>query len=142
MTKTYTNRSNAKRAAMAAGIPESEVELTVHKVAGEKPRFGFKRKEMQPSAPAKAATAAHRAPAAKATSTRAAGAQREQRAGIARPRAGGACDAVWCALDKHPQWKLADIRAWAERGGTSPNNAMIEFYRWRRFNGVSGVRAA
>lgn len=130
--KTYTNRSNAKRAAMAAGIPESEVELTVHKVAGEKPRFGFKRKETQPSAPAKAAGKAHRAPASTAPAK-----VRDERNGVCRPRAGGKCAAVWAWCDKHPDAKLADVRAWAEKANHNASNAMIEFYRWRRWSGAA-----
>jgi hypothetical protein len=38
---TYTKRTNAKRAAIKAGIPDELVEITVHKKGGEV-RFGFK----------------------------------------------------------------------------------------------------
>ncbi len=135
--KTYTNRSNAKRAAIASGIPESEVELTVHKVAGEKPQFGFKRKETGATAPAKAAGKAQPAPASAAPAT-----PRDKRNGVCRPRAGGACAAVWAHLDKYPESKLAGVRAWAEKHDHNVNNAMIEFYRWRKFNAQEVRRAA
>jgi hypothetical protein len=135
--KTYTKRTNAKRAAVAAGIPEAEVEISVHKVTGEAPRFGFKRKETQVQAPAKAATAVKRAPASAAPHK-----PRASAAGITRPRAGGKCDAVWRTLDAHPNWRLADARAWAEKGGHNVNNVVCEFYRWRKFSGVPANVAA
>lgn len=137
MSKTYTKRTNAKRAAVAAGIPANEVELTVHKVAGEEPRFGFKRKEKQTQAPAGAATAAKRAPAGSAPAKVTAGSAQAQ-----RPRAGGKCAAVWSWCDKHPDAKLADVRAWAEKHGHNVNNASQELYRWRKAQGVQGVRGA
>jgi Zn ribbon nucleic-acid-binding protein len=51
--KTYTKRENAKRAAIAAGVPAELVEITVHKSA-DGVRFGWRAME----APAPAAEAA------------------------------------------------------------------------------------
>ena len=51
--KTYTKRENAKRAAIAAGVPAELVQITVHK-STDGARFGWKQKE----APAPAAEAA------------------------------------------------------------------------------------
>lgn len=124
---TYTKRTNAKRAAIAAGIPDDQVEITVHKKEGEV-RFGFKRK-IAPVAAAQAIQAAKPAAATKAPAP-----ERERRNGVTRPRAGGACAAVWAWLDKHPDAKLADVRAWAEKNGQNVNNASIELYTWRKFN--------
>jgi len=63
--KTYTNRNNARRAGVAAGVPAELVEITVHK-NGDEVRFGWKAK--QP--PANAAQVAANTPAATATAYR------------------------------------------------------------------------
>lgn len=70
---------------------------------------------------------------------------REERNGIKRPSVGGTCRAVWDALDaavaegKTPSAK--DVKAMAEANGWNPNNASIEFYQWRKFNGIRGRQA-
>lgn len=130
---TYTKRTNAKRAAIAAGIPEDQVEITVHKKDGEV-RFGFKQK-------ATAVAAAPAVQAAKpAAATKAPTAERERRNGVTRPRAGGACAAVWEALDQmHAAGTVPtpkDAKLWAESVGANQNNAAIEIYGWRKFNGI------
>lgn len=67
---------------------------------------------------------------------------REERNGVKRPSVGGMCRAVWDALDsvvtdgKSPSAK--DVKALAEKNSWNPNNASIEFYQWRRFNGITG----
>lgn len=66
---------------------------------------------------------------------------REERNGVKRPSAGGACRAVWDWLDKHPDAQLKDVRAVAEKKGWNANNAAIELYQWRKFNGVASKRA-
>lgn len=71
---------------------------------------------------------------------------REERNGIKRPSAGGRCRAVWDAMDAHAEATgddptAADVRALAAEHGWNPNNASIEFYQWRKFNGITG-RAA
>lgn len=47
--KTYTNRNNARRAGVAAGVPAELVEITVHK-NGDEVRFGWKAKQPPASA--------------------------------------------------------------------------------------------
>lgn len=70
---------------------------------------------------------------------------REERNGIKRPSVGGTCRAVWDALDaavaegKTPSAK--DVKAMAEANGWNLNNASIEFYQWRKFNGIRGRQA-
>lgn len=72
---------------------------------------------------------------------------RPEQNGIKRPSAGGLCRAVWDACDdfrtqnggRMPESK--DVRAMAETRGWNKNNAMIEFYNWRRYNGVTGRSA-
>lgn len=71
---------------------------------------------------------------------------REERNGVKRPSAGGKCRAIWDTLDAYvadpdnegqqPTSKI--VKAIAEEEGWNPTNAMIEFYNWRKFNGVTG----
>lgn len=68
---------------------------------------------------------------------------RPEQNGIKRPSAGGRCRAVWDAMDQYraDEGVLPDakfVRAIAIENGWNPNNASIEFYQWRKFNGVSG----
>ena len=61
---------------------------------------------------------------------------------IARPATGGRCAAVWDQLDKvRAQAKggvpsLGDVRKLAKKHHWNENNARIEYYRWRAFNGI------
>lgn len=71
---------------------------------------------------------------------------REERNGIKRPSAGGRCRAVWDACDAFAEQTgddptAADVRNMAAEHGWNANNASIEFYQWRKFNGITG-RAA
>jgi hypothetical protein len=67
---------------------------------------------------------------------------RPEQNGIKRPSIGGKCRAVWDACDEMvaagtpPTAK--DVRAIAEANGWNANNASIEFYQWRKFNGITG----
>lgn len=69
---------------------------------------------------------------------------REERNGVKRPSAGGKCRAVWDALDAL-QGELeagekvtsAMVKDLAADEGWNANNASIEFYQWRKFNGIS-----
>lgn len=71
---------------------------------------------------------------------------REERNGIKRPSAGGRCRAIWDALDAYvadPENEgelptSAIVKAIATEEGWNPNNASIEFYQWRKFNGITG----
>lgn len=64
--------------------------------------------------------------------------------GVTRPSAGGKCRAVWDALDEllaeleegeHVTAKM--VKDLAADEGWNVNNASIEFYRWRKFNGFT-----
>lgn len=67
---------------------------------------------------------------------------RPRRNGIARPSAGGKCRAVWDECDRltaegiTPVPKL--LKDWAVDNGQNENNAVIEMYNWRKFNGITG----
>lgn len=71
---------------------------------------------------------------------------REERNGIKRPSAGGKCRAVWDVLDNlvaQPTATVAgvtskQVKELASQHGFNFNNASIEFYQWRKFNGVTG----
>lgn len=72
---------------------------------------------------------------------------RPEQNGIKRPSAGGRCRAVWDALDEYrretgelPTAKV--VRELAADEGWNPNNASIEFYQWRKFNGITGRQPA
>lgn len=68
---------------------------------------------------------------------------RPEQNGVKRPSAGGKCRAVWDALDAElkrsgSQPTAAFVRTLAAEQGYNPNNASIEFYQWRKFNGITG----
>lgn len=150
--KTYTKRTNARRAAIAAGVPAELVEITVHK-NGDEVRFGWKAKQppanaAQGAANTPAATATESEPVAPAVATHgvttskpkqaaAPKVPREERNGVKRPKDGGLCAAVWAWLDAHPDATIKDAKAAATDHGWNENNVACEFYAWRKFNGVS-----
>lgn len=66
---------------------------------------------------------------------------RPEQNGIKRPSIGGKCRAIWDALDAYreetgelPTSKV--VKELAADEGWNPNNASIEFYQWRKFNGI------
>lgn len=66
---------------------------------------------------------------------------RPEQNGIKRPSIGGKCRAIWDALDAYraetgelPTSKT--VRELAADEGWNPNNASIEFYQWRKYNGL------
>ena len=73
---------------------------------------------------------------------------RPEQNGVKRPSAGGLCRAVWDACWAHQEATglpptAKEVKAIAEANGWNPNNASIEYYQWRKFNGITGrVKAA
>lgn len=133
--KTYTNRTNARRAGVAAGVPAELVQITVHKSA-DGTRFGWKQKE----APAPAAEAAPAAPVVttgKPKKEAAPKVERVEQNGVKRPGP-GKCLEVWEYLDQHGNMKPKDLQPVAEAKGWNINNVQIELYQWRKFNGING----
>lgn len=127
-TKTYSNRNNARRAGVAAGVPAELVEITVHK-NGDEVRFGWKEK-----APAITTSKPKKAAVPKV--------ERVEQNGVKRPRSGGLCAAVWEYLDKHPKATVKDLREVAPSKEWNVNNVTCEYYAWRKFNGITGRLAA
>jgi len=132
---TFTKRTNAKRAAIKAGIAADQVEITVHKEKG-KVRFGFKQKDAAPVVTTPVETGTKMAKVLNGTPAP----KREERNGVRRPAPGGLCAAVWAWLDEHRDATSADVKAQAEKVGWNQSNASIEFYGWRRFMGLNKPR--
>lgn len=72
---------------------------------------------------------------------------REEQNGVKKPSVGGVCREVWDFCD-HVQATegvaavtASVVRQAAEDKGWNPNNASIELYQWRKFNGISGRTA-
>lgn len=68
---------------------------------------------------------------------------RETRNNVTRPSAGTLCGDVWAACDKfreandRPPVKK-EVDAIAKEQGWNANNTTIEYYNWRKFNGIKG----
>lgn len=66
---------------------------------------------------------------------------RPEQNGVKRPSIGGLCRAVWDACDamrtEHGTVTAKMVKAHAETQGWNTNNASIEFYQWRKFNGIT-----
>lgn len=67
---------------------------------------------------------------------------RPEQNGVKRPSVGGKCRAIWDALDDYraetgelPTSKT--VKELAADSGWNPNNASIEYYQWRKFNGIA-----
>jgi hypothetical protein len=67
---------------------------------------------------------------------------RPEQNGVKRPSIGGKCRAIWDALDVYraetgelPTSKT--VKELAADEGWNPNNASIEYYQWRKFNGIA-----
>lgn len=71
---------------------------------------------------------------------------RPEQNGIIRPSKGGKCWLVWDYCDglynegTLPMPKT--MRTWAKEHGLNENNAVIEMYQWRKFNGIIGRQKA
>ena len=67
---------------------------------------------------------------------------RETCNGVTRPSAGGKCRAVWDDLDvlaaAGTKPTAAQVRQLAAEQGWDKTTAQVQFYRWRKFNGISG----
>ena len=138
--KTYTKRENAKRAGVAEGGPGELLEIPVHRPA-EGVRFGWKALEA-PVPAAEAAPADAVVTTGKPKKEAAPKVERVEQNGVKRPGP-GKCLEVWEYLDQHGNMMPKDLKLVAAEKGWNENNALIELYGWRRFNGISGrVKAA
>lgn len=62
--------------------------------------------------------------------------------GVKMPSAGTLCRAVWdylqAQVDAGSKVDAKSVKAHAATVGWNPNNASIEFYNWRKYNGIKG----
>ncbi|EJC63248.1 hypothetical protein QWA_06555 [Alcaligenes faecalis subsp. faecalis NCIB 8687] len=65
---------------------------------------------------------------------------REEQNGVKRPGP-GKCLEVWEWLDENGNCMPKDLQPVAEAKGWNLNNAQIELYQWRKFNGIAGRQA-
>lgn len=142
--KTYTKRTNARRAAVAAGVPVEDIEITVHKNAPGL-RFGWirltsdsGRHTLTKPTPGTLVLA----PPKKPPQRPAAAPQPQVRNAVKRPNPGGLCAQVWEWLDAHPAATAKDARAAALTHGWNLGNTTCEFYAWRKFYRVAKNQSA
>ncbi len=186
--KYYSNKSNAKRAALAAGLDLEACELLangtgyayVAKQANVAPAmtsddllaalpahtygaadYGIPATPGPTEAPVaqptaalalvqaiteavEAGVAAEEAPAAprKAVIVEK---NREERNDVARPSLGGICRAIWDACDTQVasggKATVGWIKVYGAAQGWNKTTVTIQFYQWRKFNGISGRQA-
>jgi len=113
-SKKAARKSETKIAAAQHETPETEAS-TVREPAAAEPKTGRKPKK----------GAAPKVP-------------REERNGVKRPSP-GKCLEVWEYLDQHADMKPSDLKPVAVEKGWNQNNALIELYQWRKFNGITRV---
>lgn len=123
--KTYTKRTNARRAGVQAGFPREAIEITVHKLP-EGIRFGWRLEDA-------AATRMTTQSMPRKT-------ERNERHGVRRPRSGGLCAAVWEWLDANPDVTVKEAKAVAPSKNWNLNNVACEYYAWRKFNDIRSDR--
>lgn len=151
MFKSYSSKSAALKGAKRAN-------LTAEALYEQDGKWGFdtdtKMEEVAPEAPqgwdvAETSTEetpkvedAPAAPVTEGTTGRKIEKDREERNGIKRPSVGGMCRAVWDYCDSiHTDTYVPtakDVKEAAGEFGWNPNNASIEYYQWRKFNGIRG----
>jgi hypothetical protein len=139
--KTYSNRHNARRAGVQAGIPRADVVITVHK-DGDSVRFGFAHAPAPPVSAkpqSEGALVATKGLGAAASLALAA----DVRNGVRRRGPNGVCRQVWDWLDANPTVSARAAREAAPLHGWNSNNVTAEFYAWRKYHGQpSGAEAA
>lgn len=113
------------------------------KKAGRKSETKKTELQSQEQTPEAESPAAHESVAAepvgttrKAKKESAPKAPREERNGVKRPGP-GKCLEVWEYLDQQGDMKPNDLKLVAVERGWNANNALIELYQWRKFNGVT-----
>lgn len=161
--KTYASAKGAKAAAKKAGV-DMELLQIVEVQTEEGLRYGYTSEaqqaaastqpaantlaaplaESEPVAPAAAPAPADSvvttAKASKPVKVTAPKPQRIEQNGVKRPGP-GKCLEVWEWLDESGNCMPKDLQPVAEAKGWNLNNAQIELYQWRKFNGIAGRQA-
>lgn len=128
---------NAKSTTVAAKSTEAKAPR-VRKPAAPKPEVAA------PVAPAPVVAAPVEPAKPVDTSKRTIEKDRPEQNGVKQPSAGGMCRAVWDFCTSASATTLvtaAQVKEAAAANGWNPNNAMIEYYQWRKFNGIRGRQA-
>lgn len=123
MVLTYSNRSNARRAALQAGLDRDRVDITVHKIDGGV-RFGWKEQ----------VALAGRAITTVSECDKLIADKPIYRNGIKRPKTGGVCAAIWEWLDQNYQAELRSIKNVGVKAGWNINTLTRQYYEYRKFN--------
>lgn len=67
---------------------------------------------------------------------------RAEQNGVTRPSEGGVCASIWAECDKRATSGVVppvkDMKAWALTQGVDQTTCLIQYYQWRKFNGVVG----
>lgn len=122
MGLTYSNRSNARRAALQAGIERDRVEITVHKLP-DGVRFGFAEG---------GATGSDTNNVAAISLIR----NFTNEKAIRLPPSGGVCRAIREWIAKNPQATFRDIKVVGLEMGWNRNTVARQFYESRKLLGV------
>lgn len=122
MGLTYSNRSNARRAALQAGLERDRVEVTVHKFP-EGVRFGFAERIPSCTKPMHTVNNLHTE-------------NRIDKDSIRRPSSGGVCSAIWEWVTKHPQATFGEIKIVGLEMGWNKNTVARQFYECRKSLGI------
>lgn len=117
MGLTYSNRSNARRAAVHTGLRGDQVEITVHKQAGEV-RFGWREIARQVAPTEKQANPIALANPSIFNSCK-------------RPKDGTKCSHIWEWLDKNPSSQIKDVKAAGVAFGWNVNTVNRQFYLYK-----------
>lgn len=105
---TYSNRSNARRAAMRLGIERGQIQITVHKFSGGV-RFGFIGHEGVPGT---------------RVTTFIADEIKEMPSGV--------CSSIRAWLNQNPRSSLRELKEVAKAANWNMTTVCCQYYRWRK----------
>lgn len=64
--------------------------------------------------------------------------ERETRNGVKRPSEGTICHSIWATYDADPEMRASKLSTVALANGWDMTTCQVQFYTWRRFNGITG----
>ena len=128
--KTYASKSGAKKAAKRQGLNVEDLTF-LQDLQGEDPNRWYWKEPVKEAAPVVEPGKGIKIEK-----------DRPEQNGITKPSIGGKCRAIWDACDL--MWANNDVptvksvRDLAAEKGWNVNNAVIEYYQWRKFHGLTG----